>query len=92
MSLASFLCSLVLSQKRSSTAANTPEPTSGIRLMTTGDAGGCFWGPNGIMALDYLPRPPRSSGPGRQAARQAEAILRLRQAILLIRAGVGRSV
>ena len=34
-------------------------PTSGIRLMTTGDAGGCFWGPNGIMTLDYLPRPPR---------------------------------
>ena len=41
---------------RFSTAADTAKPTSGIQILTTGDAGRCFWGPNGIMTrtLDFL--------------------------------------
>ena len=54
--------------------------------MTTGDAGRCFWGPNGIMPVYYFAK--ATTEFRTLAARQAEAILRLRQAeaILLLRA------
>ena len=80
MSLASFLCSLVLSQQGSAQLLTLPSPTSGIRLMTTGDAGRCFWGPNGIMTrtLDYFAK--ATTEFRTFAARKAEAILLLRAA------------
>ena len=38
-----------VSTGRNSAEANSPKPTSGIRIMTTGESGRCFWGPEGIL-------------------------------------------
>ena len=63
---------------RNSTAANTPKPTSGIRIMTTGDAGRCFWGPDGIWSRTTDICVKAAAGFRALVARQAAAILRLR--------------
>ena len=63
---------------RHSVEANTPKPTSGIRIITTGDAGRCFWGPDGIWSrtTDFCVK--AAMGFRALVARQAAAILRLR--------------
>ena len=63
---------------RGSAAANAPKPTSGIRIMTTGDAGRCFWGPDGIWSRTTDCCVKAAVGFRALVARQAAAILRLR--------------
>ena len=64
--------------KRCSAEANTPKPTSGIRIMTTGDGGRCFWGPDGIWSRTTNFCVKAAMGFRGLAVRQAAAILRLR--------------
>ena len=73
---------------RGSAAANAPKPTSGIRIMTTGDAGRCFWGPDGIWSRTTDCCVKAAVGFRALVARQAAAILRLRGLLAEQRAGI----
>ncbi len=63
---------------RNSTELKMPKPTSGVLIMTTGDAESSFWGPNVIWrrTTDFCVK--AAVGFLALVARQAAAILRLR--------------